>query len=171
MSHTLAETQAYLNLLEDLRGQVAKLIADLPGDALSWRPVEGAGDHATNSLAVMAAHIAGGEHFWINEVIGGLPPTRNRDAEFATGVENAAPLLARLAEVGAETRRLLPGFTAEQLAHIYTVRNHDFSGRWAILHVIEHTALHLGHMQITYQLWNSGKGAGSPRWFERTGRA
>jgi hypothetical protein len=132
--------------------------------------VEGVGDHATNSLAVMAAHVAGGEHFWIGEVIGGLPATRNRDAEFAIGVESAAPLLARLEEVGAETRRLLPGFHAEQLDRIYTVRNYDFSGRWAVLHVIEHTALHLGHMQITYQLWNSGQGAGTPRWFERTGR-
>ncbi len=166
----LPEIQAYLNLMEDLRRQVTKLIADLPGDALSWRPVEGEGDHATNSLAVMTAHVAGGEHFWIGEVIGGLPATRNRDAEFATGVESAAPLLARLEEVGAETRRLLPGFRAEQLDRIYTVRNYDFSGRWAVLHVIEHTALHLGHMQITYQLWNSGQGAGTPRWFERTGR-
>jgi cytochrome c oxidase assembly protein Cox11 len=24
-----------------------------------------------------------------------------------------------------------------------------------------------GHMQITYQLWNEGKGKQSPRWFER----
>jgi hypothetical protein len=166
----LTEIQAYLNLINDLRGQVGKLVADLPGDALSWRPVEGEGDHATNSLAVMAAHAAGGEHFWIGEVIGGLPSTRNREAEFATAVESAAPLLAWLEEVGAETRRLMPTFTAEQLERIYTHNNYDFTGRWAILHVIEHTSLHLGHMQITYQLWNSGKGAGSPRWFERPGR-
>ena len=34
----LPEIQAYLNLINDLRGQVGNLIADLPGDALSWRP-------------------------------------------------------------------------------------------------------------------------------------
>jgi hypothetical protein len=39
--------------------------------------------------------------------------------------------------------------------------------RWGILHVIDHTSLHLGHMQITYQLWNEGKSKPSPRWFER----
>lgn len=166
----LPEIQAYLHLINDLRGQVGKLIADLPGDALVWRPVEGEGDHATNSLAVLAAHIAGGEHYWIGEVIGGLPPTRVREAEFATGVENAAPLLARLEEVGAGTQRLMPTFTPEQLDRIYIVRDYDFTGRWAILHVIEHHSLHLGHMQLTYQMWNSGKGAGSPRWFERPGR-
>lgn len=85
-------------------------------------------------------------------------------------MESAAPLLARLEEVGAETRRLMPSFNAEQLERIYTHNSYDFTGRWAILHVIEHSSLHLGHMQITYQLWNSGKGAGSPRWYERPGR-
>jgi hypothetical protein len=39
--------------------------------------------------------------------------------------------------------------------------------RWCILHVIDHTALHLGHMQLTYQLWMGGQPGPSPRWFER----
>ena len=39
--------------------------------------------------------------------------------------------------------------------------------RWGILHVIDHTSLHLGHSQITYQLWMGGKSKPSPRWFER----
>ncbi len=166
----LPEIQAYLNLIEDLRTQVAKLVTGLPADALNWRPVEGEGHHATNSLAVMAAHVAGGEHFWIGEIIGGLPSTRNREAEFAAAVESDAPLLAWLEQVGTETRALLPTFSAEQLDRIFTHNNYNFTGRWAILHVIEHASLHLGHMQITYQLWNSGQGAGSPRWFERPGR-
>ena len=118
----------------------------------------------------MAAHASGSEHFWIGEIIGGLPSTRNREAEFATGVESSAPLLARLEEVGAATQRLMPDFTVEHLERIYTHNRYDFTGRWAILHVIEHTSLHLGHMQLTYQMWNSGKGAGSPRGFERPGR-
>jgi len=132
--------------------------------------VEGEDDHATNSLAVLAAHVAGAEHLWIGEVLGGLPPTRDRDAELALVVDGPAPLLARLQDVGDETRRLMPAFSSEQLERIYTLHSHEFSGRWAILHVIEHTSLHLGHMQITYQLWNSGQGAGSTRWFERSGR-
>ena len=85
-------------------------------------------------------------------------------------MESVAPLLAWLEEVGAETRRLMPAFTLEQLERIHTRNSYEFTGRWAILHVIEHTSLHLGHMQLTYQMWNSGKGAGSPRWFERPGR-
>ena len=39
--------------------------------------------------------------------------------------------------------------------------------RWCILHVIDHTTLHLGHMQLTYQLWMGGQSKPSPFWFER----
>jgi len=41
------------------------------------------------------------------------------------------------------------------------------SVRWGILHVIDHTSLHLGHMQMTYQLWTGGKAVHSPLWTER----
>jgi hypothetical protein len=39
--------------------------------------------------------------------------------------------------------------------------------RWCLLHALDHTALHLGHMQLTYQLWRRGLSGPSPRWFER----
>ena len=65
-----------LHMIEDLRGQVRDLIADLPAEALNWLPLPEAEDHSMNSLAVMAAHVAGAEHFWIAEVIGGYPATR-----------------------------------------------------------------------------------------------
>jgi len=70
----LAELDNYLQRIEDLHGQVRGLIADLPAEALNWRPVppsnppseQGGGvDQPTNSLAVLAAHVAGAEHFWI----------------------------------------------------------------------------------------------------------
>ena len=79
----ISELDNYLNRLDDLHGQVSTLIAELPAEALNWRPIEGKDDHVTNSLAVMAAHVAGAEHFWIAEVIGGHSTTRDRDAEFA----------------------------------------------------------------------------------------
>jgi hypothetical protein len=77
----IAESANYLDRIEDLRTQVSGLIADLPTDALNWRPLDGNGDDATNSLAVLAAHIAGAEHFWIGEVIGYHSKTRDRDSE------------------------------------------------------------------------------------------
>ena len=161
------ELQHYLQMLEDLRGQVGALIADLPAEALNWRPLDRTSDHATNSLAVLATHIAGAERFWIAEVIGGQPATRDRDAEFATRVDGPAELHQRLEETGAVTREVFSALRRADLEGTREVRGRTVTVRWAILHVIEHTALHLGHMQLTYQLWMGGRSGPSPRWFQR----
>jgi len=163
----LTELENYQLRIEDLRGQIRNLIAGLPVEALNWRPTEQIDDHATNSLAVLATHTAGAEHFWLGEVVGGLPPTRNRDAEFVTEVDSAAPLLQLLESVGQETRQIFANLTQADLNQTRPARDKEVAVRWAILHVIDHTALHLGHMQITYQLWMDGKGTQAPRWFQR----
>lgn len=180
----LPELDNYLQRIEDLRGQVHDLIADLPAEALNWRPIpasapdapdlpgKGAGGaeeggDITNSLAVLATHIAGAEHFWIGEVIGGGPPTRDRDAEFLTEVKDSLPLVRLLERAGLETREILTSLTATDLDGVRVARGRQVSVRWGILHIIDHTALHLGHMQLTYQLWRGGQSGRSPRWFER----
>jgi uncharacterized damage-inducible protein DinB len=163
----LAEIQQYLDMIEDLREQVCNLVAGVPADALNWRPIEGDDDHATNSLAIMAAHVAGAEHFWIAEVVGQWPATRDRSSEFVLKAADAQALIDRLNESSAETREILPALTIDDLHSTRQVGGRMVSVRWAILHVIDHTALHLGHMQLTYQLWHSGQIGPSPRWFER----
>jgi uncharacterized damage-inducible protein DinB len=163
----LSELDNYLQRIEDLRGQVAKLIADLPEEALNWRPIEGEDEHATNSLAVLATHVAGAEHFWIGEVLGGRPATRDRDAEFRIEANDAASLVALLEQVGAETREVFACLNADDLDGARQARERTIPVRWCILHVIDHTALHLGHMQLTCQLWRGGQGVHSPLWFER----
>ena len=161
------ELDHYLHMIEDLRGQVRELIVDLPAEALNWRPLPEADDHAMNSLAVMAAHVAGAEHFWIAEVVGGYPTTRDRPSEFVIEVDGPESLVRRLDEVGAETRAVFSRLTAANLEVMRDAHDRSVTTRWAILHVIDHTALHLGHMQITYQLWMGGGSKPSPRWFER----
>lgn len=90
------------------------MIADLPAEALNWRPAPGVDDHAMNSLAVLAAHVAGAEHFWIAEVIGGRPATRDQSAEFVVQVEGPealcsilTPLAVRPATCSPVSRRLI----------------------------------------------------------------
>ena len=160
----LSELDNYAQRIEDLRGQAGDLIADLPAQALNWRP---SGDEATNSLAVLAAHIAGAEHFWIAEVVGGSPPTRDRDAEFATQAADASQLVRILEDTGAETGGVFATLTTADLDGTRQARGRTMAVRWCILHVIDHTALHLGHMQLTYQLWAEGRSKPSPLWFER----
>jgi uncharacterized damage-inducible protein DinB len=160
----LSELDNYLQRIEDLRGQVRDLIADLPAEALNWRPIEG---KETNSLAVLATHIAGAEHFWIGEVVGGRPSTRDRNAEFTTQASDASELVCLLEDTGVETRGVFAALTEACLDGTRQARGRTIPVRWCILHVIDHTALHLGHIQLTYQLWNRGQGKPSPFWYER----
>lgn len=163
----LKEAAAYLERIEDLREQISSIVQTLPSAALNWRPDEGSDDHAMNSIAVLATHTAGAEHFWIGEVVGGLPTTRDRDAEFETVVADTAVLQQRLQTVRTESRTILQSLTQADLDGTRQARNREVPTRWAILHVIDHTALHLGHMQITAQLWQSGQAIDAPRWFQR----
>lgn len=163
----LKETAAYLERIEDLREQISSLLQTLPHEALNWRPDESSDDHAMNSIAVLATHTAGAEHFWIGEVIGGLPTTRDRAAEFETVVGDTAVLLQTLQTVRQQTRTILQTLTQEDLDGVRQAHDRVVPTRWALLHVIDHTALHLGHMQITAQLWQGGQAVNAPRWFQR----
>ncbi|MDI6769613.1 MAG: DinB family protein [Anaerolineales bacterium] len=163
----ISELDNYLERIEDLRSQISGLIAELPAEALNWRPIEGKNDHAANSLAVLATHIAGAEHFWIAEVIAGRPETRDREAEFATVATTAAEIIQLLEQIALETRNVFSTLSETDLNGIRQARGRTVPVRWSILQVIDHTSLHLGHMQITYQLWSGGKAVHSPLWTER----
>ena len=166
-----SELNNYLDRIEDLHHQISGLLAELPAEALNWRPIEGKDNHATNSLAVLTAHIAGAEHFWIAEAIGGRPETRDRDAEFATVTTSATELIQQLETIAQETREVFSTLSESDLNGTRQVRDRTVPVRWCILHVIDHTSLHLGHMQITYQLWMGGKSIPSPFWFDRLSRS
>lgn len=166
----ISELDNYLARIEDLHDQISGLLAELPAEALNWRPIPDAEDHVTNSLAVLTTHIAGAEHFWIAEGIGGRPATRDRDAEFAAVAASSAELIQRLEKVTKEIREVFSTLRESDLNATRQVAGRTVPVRWAILHVIDHTALHLGHMQITYQLRTGGKSFPSPTWSERLAR-
>ncbi len=161
------ELENYLQRIDSLHTQIYALLTGLSVDALNWRPVQNIESDATNSLAALTAHIAGAERFWIAEVIGRFAPTRDRDAEFATRVDRPEDLTDLLARTGRETCAILSALEAADLDGHREVEGRVVPVRWSILHVIDHTALHLGHMQLTYQLWTGGKSFLTPNWHER----
>lgn len=149
----IKEIENYLLVLNDLRNQVKTLLEGLPQEALDWRPINDEEELATNSLAVMATHLAGSEAFWIKEVIGGQSIRRERDAEFVIKGLGLSKLIAKLDTAGKETQRVLSSLTPVQLEETRKFRERTVTVRWSILHVIEHYAMHAGHMQLTRQLW------------------
>ncbi len=163
----LNELENYLLRIEDLHKQIVDMIDDMPRDGLNFFPIVLPQMQVSNSIANLAMHVAGAEHYWIGEVIGGMPATRDRDSEFAVRVKNSSPLIDILNNTLAETRTIFAKLTEADLSKTYEVDEKMVTGRWAILHVVDHSSLHLGHMQITYQLWAKGDGKSSPMWFSR----
>lgn len=149
----LPEIHAYLTDFEELREQIKSLLEGLDPEALDWRPIEGAGELATNSLTAMVVHLVGSETYWMKEVIGGKKIVRDRDAEFVTKGLSVPEMRAKIEASGKVTREILSALTEKQLEESRKWRDRSVSVRWGILHVIEHYAQHLGHMQLTRQLW------------------
>ena len=163
----MSELTNYLERIEDLRNQISGLISAVPVPALNWRPIEGKDEHITNSLAVLASHTSGAEHYWIAEVIGNRKATRDRNAEMSVVAGKSESLLQLLEKTAQETREVFSMLNEKDLDGSRQVKDRMIPVRWCILHVIDHTSLHLGHMQITYQLWSGGKTFESPLWFDR----
>jgi diamine N-acetyltransferase len=145
--------------LHKLHQDIAQVLQGLPQDALDWTPATD-----MNSLAVLVVHTAGAERYWIGDVAGQRPSKRDREAEFQTVGLDAAALLGRLDEAEACAQEVLETLT---LADLEAQRTSPRDGRpytvgWALAHALEHTGLHLGHMQIGRQLWD--KWADIPTW-------
>lgn len=158
------ETEQHLQRIGILREKVSDLIAAAPDESLNWLPEGGVVPTGFNSLAVLATHIAGTEHYWISEVVGKRPSVRDREAEFAARSDHNQPLLQMLELTGKETCEILAGLTDADLDTLVDVEGEKISIRWCLMQVASHTALHLGHMQVTFQLWNQGKMFADLRW-------
>lgn len=153
----LPEIQDTLASLAGLRGQMAAIVAATPLAGLNWRPSLPPAADETNSLAVLAVHSAGAEHFWFAEGIAAQPPTRQRAAEFSFVAQSAEQVLQALQAAAAESEPILAALSATRLDETLTFNGRTRSVRGILQHVLAHYAMHLGHMQLTYQLWAEGK--------------
>ena len=154
----------YLDRLQALHIDIQQAIEGVPQEALDWSPMPD-----MNSLAVLVMHATGAERYWIGDVAGRDPSGRNRDAEFQVRDLDAAALTARLAATLAHSRVVLEGLTPTDLeARRVSPRDgREFSVAWALAHTLEHTAIHLGHMQIIRQWWDFR--SEKPGFFEKPG--
>jgi uncharacterized damage-inducible protein DinB len=140
----------YLNRLEELHRDLNRVLEGLPAEALNWSP-----GPELNSLAVLAAHTAGSERYWIGDVIARDDSHRDRDAEFRTRAASAAELITRLEAALAHSRTVLEHLTPSDLDGKRTAPRdqREVTVMWALLHALEHVAVHLGHMQMARDMW------------------
>ncbi len=148
----IKEIEGYLSFLKDLRDQVKNLLEGLSQEALDWQPIPEKGDLVTNSIGALTVHLAGSENFWMKEVIGRQPIQRDREAEFASKGDKKEELIARLDGSARSAEEALSSLDLAKLEETRQFRDRTVTVQWAILHVIEHYALHIGHMELTRQL-------------------
>jgi uncharacterized damage-inducible protein DinB len=140
----------YYDRLSNLHHDLAETVEGLPVEALDWQPVP-----ETNSLAVLLTHTAGSERYWIGEVVGEEPAGRERAKEFETVEQTVEELQDQLNLALAHSRQTLSRLSLDNLAEarLISMQGRSCTVAWALLHALEHVALHLGHAQITRQLW------------------
>jgi hypothetical protein len=140
----------YFEKLRLLHEAFKQEIDSLPAEALDWSP-----GPEMNSMAVLAVHTAGAARYIIGEVIGGDPAHRDRESEFAVDGRDAAVLIAHLDAALAHHEQTLAQLELSDLeaARFSPKHNQEKSVMWALIHALEHTALHVGHAQMTRQLW------------------
>jgi uncharacterized damage-inducible protein DinB len=141
----------YLNLLQRLHDDARKSFQDLPQEALDWTPAP-----EMNSFVVLVTHLVGAERYWIGDVAGEEPSGRIREEEFqARGLKSGA-LSKLLSNSFNYAQDCLGEFNLQQLGQPRTVPRDEqkVSVGWALAHALEHTALHVGHMQILRQWWD-----------------
>lgn len=139
----------YLERLQNLHTQIQQAIAGLSPEALNWTP-----GPEMNSLAVLVVHTAGSQRYWIGEVAGQDPANRDRDAEFRAQDWDEASLLELLATTLAHSQAMLARLTLPDLeGQRVATDGRAVTVAWALWHALGHTALHVGQMQLTRQLW------------------
>jgi hypothetical protein len=142
--------------IEGIRGA----ISGLPADALNWLPSQ----DGTNPIAVLAVHAMHSTRSWLAVAVGAPLPARDRDAEFRTVVDDPGELLETVDGLAEDCRALLavdafePGVMRESHLRASSGRAEVVSGAWALLHAVEHLREHMGHAQLTRQLWEGREG-------------
>lgn len=139
------------NRLQMLHQDMEAVLEGLSPAELDWTPSE-----EINSLGVLAVHLAGAERYWIGEVIGGDPAGRDRPAEFQTEGFSADELKKRLQASLDHSRQTLEKLILADIdsSRVSLLHGKETSVGWALVHALEHTALHVGHAQIMRQLIN-----------------
>lgn len=112
-----------------------------------------------NSIGVIATHIAGSLKWYLGEVIAGRDMRRDRDAEFRARGNDARALAQTLDDAREFAREILETLTPAMLDETRQARTRTVIVRQGITHIVAHTAQHVGHLEITAQVWKMKGGS------------
>jgi hypothetical protein len=125
-------------------------------DFNTWKPAAATEDgHEMNTFAALLIHTVSAGEFMTLHAVGDEPSNRVREGEFeATG--DLAEIRARYERWLHGVRAMLEGLTYEDLGRETSeprYQERDWKVADVLLHALDHTALHVGHLQVQRQLW------------------
>jgi uncharacterized damage-inducible protein DinB len=139
--------------LDHLRRSVLHKLEGLDDDQLRWRPAPQA-----NSLGSIAVHLGYAERLWVRAIFAGEPidlgfRAHMFDVPDGWSTDDVADFY-RTETAAADA--VLDGATSFDQRSAADFRPTTL--RWAVLHLIEETARHAGHMDITRELLDGSTG-------------
>lgn len=145
----LPELSTACSILETMQSEMQKILEEVGADGMNWTPPF----KEVNSLFAIATHANASQLWWIQENLKGQKVKRDRPSEFTARDLNLKRLNNSIKDVQVLTREILEPLKPEDLQKLRQVKEKSYTVEWIVLHVIEHTATHLGHMQLTKQMW------------------
>jgi hypothetical protein len=156
------EIETYRALLLSRYQELDDLLADLPDEALLWRPFETSPWRGpANSLGYIVAHAVSSTTYLLRRVEWVLG-RRNWEAvdgdegpeEFGPANHEVGYLRERCWRTYAEADSFLDSLSAGDLETRWQHWTEGVRGvRYDIMHAIEHMSEHIGQAQLTRQLW------------------
>ena len=141
-------TDARFLLRANYLPKIERCLDALGEDDIWWRA-----NDASNSIGNLMLHLDGSTRAWVLRVAGGRQVVRDRDAEFSDrGPIAKTALLARLRATLAEVDEVLSALTEQTLLERRESPQGEVTVLWAVLHAVEHFAMHTGQIIVLTKL-------------------
>lgn len=153
-----AEREQLTGFLDFLRSAVVLKATGLTDEQARRRLVPS----PLTTVAGLVAHLTYVEQYWFGVVFDNQPdPWRERfrddpDAEFTTGM--STPIEQLIADYTAECERSRAVAARHDLADEVTRNGQPVNLRWVLIHMIEETGRHAGHLDLLRELLDGSTG-------------
>jgi uncharacterized damage-inducible protein DinB len=132
------------HLIQEYYPKIERCVKELSDEEIWWRAHE-----TDNSIGNLLLHLSGNIRQWIISGIGKERDARNRQQEFDERTHIPKQTLLKLFEgTLQEADRVLERFDVSRLTEVRHFQKWDHTCLYAISHVVEHVAQHMG--QIIY---------------------
>ena len=153
------EGESYARYIAYVRDAIVAELEGMTAEALNWRLEM----PETNTIYMSAFHASMSMRHWVLTWAGGEKIERDRDAEFrASGsLDQIRNHWNETVELSKQTIGRLTDDDLDSARHMTFLSDgseREGSARDCLLHAIEHANIHLGHIQLAKQLYETNHG-------------